>query len=59
MNPSTKDEIKGTFHEVKGKAKETIGHATNNPAMEHKGKLENIGGKAEKKIAQVEKVIEK
>ena len=25
MNPSTKDEIKGSFHEVKGKVKEKAG----------------------------------
>ena len=26
MNPSAKDEIKGTVHEVKGKVKETAGN---------------------------------
>jgi len=31
MKPSTKDEIKGTFHEVKGKVKEKAGQVTNNP----------------------------
>ena len=41
MKPSTKDEIAGNVHEVKGKIKE------------------KIGGKIQKKIGQVEKVIEK
>jgi uncharacterized protein YjbJ (UPF0337 family) len=27
MNPSTKDEIKGNFHEVKGKVKENAARA--------------------------------
>jgi uncharacterized protein YjbJ (UPF0337 family) len=29
MNPSTKDQIKGDLHEVKGKVKETAGKVTN------------------------------
>jgi hypothetical protein len=29
MNPSTKDEIKGKFHEVKGEVKEKVGQVTN------------------------------
>jgi uncharacterized protein YjbJ (UPF0337 family) len=33
MSTSTKDEIKGTFHEVKGKVKETVGQVTNNPDL--------------------------
>ena len=32
MNPSTNDQIKGTFHEVKGKVKETAGRVANNIA---------------------------
>ena len=33
MKPSTKDEIKGTFHEVKGKVKEKAGQVTHNPDL--------------------------
>jgi uncharacterized protein YjbJ (UPF0337 family) len=29
MKPSTKDEIKGTLHDVKGKVKEKAGQVTN------------------------------
>lgn len=39
MNPSTKDEIKGTVHEVKGKV-------TNNPDLEAEGKAENTNRKS-------------
>ena len=33
MKQSTKDKARGTFHEVKGKAKEKVGRATNNPDL--------------------------
>jgi len=38
MSTGTKDEIKGTFHEVKGKVKEKTGQVTNNPDLEAEGK---------------------
>jgi uncharacterized protein YjbJ (UPF0337 family) len=41
MNTGAKDEIKGKFHEVKGKVKEKIGQVTNNPDLEAKGKAEH------------------
>jgi uncharacterized protein YjbJ (UPF0337 family) len=37
MNPSTKDEIKGKFHEVKGKAKEKVGQIIDSPDLEPRG----------------------
>ena len=55
MKPSTKDKAQGTVHEVKGKVKEKVGRATNNPDLEAKGQVEKIGGKVQKKIGQVEK----
>ena len=59
MKQSTKDEAKGTFHEVKGKVKEKVGRATNNPDLEAEGQDEKIGGIVQKKIGQVKKVFEK
>ena len=59
MKPSTKDEIEGKVHEVKGKIKEKAGQLTNNPDLEAEGQGEKIGGKVQKKIGQVEKVLEK
>jgi uncharacterized protein YjbJ (UPF0337 family) len=44
MNPST-DEIKGGFHEVKGKVKETAGKVTNNPNLQAEGNAEKNTGK--------------
>jgi uncharacterized protein YjbJ (UPF0337 family) len=59
MKPSTKDKAKGKFHEVKGKVKEKVGRATNNPDLEAEGQGEKIGGKIQNKIGQVEKVLGK
>lgn len=59
MADSTKDKIEGTVHDVKGKIKEKIGQATNNPDLEDEGTGEKIGGKIQKKIGDVEKVFEK
>ncbi len=55
MKPSTKNKAKGALHEVKGKVKEKIGRATNNPDLEVEGQVEQIRGKVQKKIGQVEK----
>jgi len=57
MKQSTKDKVKGQFHKVKGKIKEKIGRATNNPDLEAEGQVEKIGGKVQKKIGQVEKTL--
>jgi uncharacterized protein YjbJ (UPF0337 family) len=56
MKESTKDKAKGKFHEVKGKVKEKIGRATNNPNLEAEGSGEKIGGKILTKIGEVEKI---
>ena len=59
MKASTKNEIKGKAHEVKGKIKEKIGHLTNNSRLEGQGIGEKIAGKAQQKLGQMEKVVEK
>jgi uncharacterized protein YjbJ (UPF0337 family) len=59
MNSSTKDRIKGKFHEVKGKVKEKAGQAAGNPNVESEGKSENLAGKVQKKVGQIKKVFEK
>jgi uncharacterized protein YjbJ (UPF0337 family) len=59
MKPSTKDQIEGNLHEVKGAVKEQVGRVTNNPTLRAKGKAENLAGKIQKKVGQLEKVFEK
>jgi uncharacterized protein YjbJ (UPF0337 family) len=58
MKQSTKDQAKGKLHEVKGKVKEKVGRATNNPRLTAEGQDEKVGGKIQKKIGQVERVLE-
>jgi uncharacterized protein YjbJ (UPF0337 family) len=59
MKPSTKDQAEGTFHEAKGKVTAEVGRVINNPDLKNKGEAEQLGGKVQKKIGQVEKVFEK
>ena len=47
MKTSTKDRIKGSFHEVKGTIKEQVGKVTNDRDLKAQGK-------AEKKVGQVQ-----
>ena len=57
MKSSTKDKVKGTFHDAKGKVKEMAGRLTDNHELEAKGKTEKIAGKVQEKIGQVKKVL--
>ena len=57
MKPSTKDQIKGTLNEVKGKVKVKVGRVTNNPDLEVEGQAENLDGKIQKKVGQIKKVF--
>ena len=57
MKDSTKDQVQGKTHEVKGAVKEKIGHATNNPDLEAEGQDEKVAGKVQKKVGEVEKVL--
>ena len=59
MKPSTKDQIKGKMHEVKGTTKEKAGQLTNSPRLTAEGQNEKLAGKIQKKIGQVEAVLEK
>jgi uncharacterized protein YjbJ (UPF0337 family) len=59
MKPSTKDEIAGTVEEVKGAVKEKAGHVVGNARLEAEGRSQNVAGKVQKKVGQIEKVFEK
>jgi len=59
MKDSTKDKVQGSVHELKGKVKEEVGRATNNPRLEDEGNDEKVAGKVQKKVGDVEKVFEK
>ena len=59
MKDSTKDKIEGGAHELKGKVKEKLGKATNDPDLAAEGTDERLGGKIQKKVGDIEKVFEK
>jgi uncharacterized protein YjbJ (UPF0337 family) len=59
MKDSTKDKLAGAGHELKGAFKEKAGQLTNNPNLQDEGTGEKIAGKIQKKIGDLEKVIEK
>jgi uncharacterized protein YjbJ (UPF0337 family) len=57
MKPSSKDEVAGKIHGVKGAVKEKVGRLTNNPDLEAEGKVEKVAGRVQKKVGQVKKVL--
>ena len=59
MKSSTTDKIEGTFDEAKGKVKEKVGQATNDPDLEAEGQAENLDGKVQKKVGEVKRVFDK
>jgi uncharacterized protein YjbJ (UPF0337 family) len=58
MKTSTRDQAKGTMHQVKGKTKEAVGKVTRNTSLENQGRAENLGGKIQKKVGDVEQDLE-
>jgi uncharacterized protein YjbJ (UPF0337 family) len=59
MKNSTKDEIEGKFHEVKGNLKKKAGEITNNPRLKAEGQIEKSTGTVQQKLGRLEKVLEK
>lgn len=57
MKPSTQDRTEGKLHEVKGKIKEGVGKATNDPDLEVSGNAEKKAGVVQKWIGRAEKVV--
>jgi len=56
MKQSTKNNVEGKMHQVKGKTKEIAGKIMDDHELEAEGKLETLGGKAQEKVGQVEKI---
>jgi uncharacterized protein YjbJ (UPF0337 family) len=57
MKPSAQDRTEGNIHEVKGKIKEEVGRATNDPDLEVSGEAEENAGKVQKWIGRAEKAV--
>jgi len=59
MKQSTKDQAQGAVHEDKGAVKEKVGQVIRNPQMAEEGQDEKVAGKIQKKVGQIETVLEK
>lgn len=47
MKSSTKDQVEGKLHEMKGKVKEAAGRVINNPNLTNEGQAEELAGKVQ------------
>ena len=59
VKPSTRDEIKSKFHNLKGKVKEKAGQLTSDPDLEAEGQAEMKAGRTQRKIGQVKRFLGK
>ena len=59
MKSSTRDQLEGKFHELKGKVKEKAGQTANDPDLTSEGRAERLAGKVQEKLGQIKKVFEK
>jgi len=57
MKPSTRDELAGKLHELKGVVKHKAGELTKNPKLESDGMAEKKTGKVQNIIGKVEKAF--
>ena len=57
MKDSTKDQVQGKLHEVKGAIKKKAGKIINSPGLQAEGQIEKTAGKVQQKVGQIEKVI--
>lgn len=54
---SMKDRAEGKLHQVNGKIKENAGRLIGNQELEADGRRENLSGKVQDKVGQVEKAL--
>ena len=57
MKTSTKDEIKGSFHKMKGTIKGEVGKITNDRDLNAEGKAEKREGKVQQKIGHAKEAV--
>lgn len=58
MKPSTKNQAAGTAKSIAGKVKATTGKAIGNPRLQARGKADQVEGHLQKKVGQIEKVLD-
>ena len=57
MKTSTKDKIKGSFHEVTGTIKEEIGKVTNDSNLKGEGKAEKKAERVQQKMGDAKEKV--
>jgi uncharacterized protein YjbJ (UPF0337 family) len=57
MTESTKDQLQGAAHDLKGAVKEKAGQVANKPELEQEGADEKLGGTVQRKVGEIEKVF--
>jgi uncharacterized protein YjbJ (UPF0337 family) len=57
MKSSTKDQVEGVFHEMRGSVKELAGKLCDNPKLKAEGVVEKAAGKTQEKFGQIKKVL--
>ena len=57
MKHSTKDQVEGKLHAVKGTLNEEAGKISGNRDLEDKGTMEKIGGKTQQAVGKIEKAV--
>ena len=51
--------VEGNWKQMKGKVKEKVGKATDDPVLTEEGQDEKLAGTIQKKVGQIKKVFEK
>jgi uncharacterized protein YjbJ (UPF0337 family) len=57
MKTSTKDNLKGSFHKVKGTIKEEVGKVTGDRNLKAEGKAEKKTGKVQQRIGHAKEAV--
>ena len=58
MKNSSMNQGKGKMREIKGRVKEGFGVMTNNPDLEGRGKGDKMAGKVQRKVGEIQQVLE-
>jgi uncharacterized protein YjbJ (UPF0337 family) len=59
MKTSTKDKVKGSFHEVKGTIKKEVGRITNDRKLKAEGTAETKAGKLQQQMGKAKDTVAK
>ena len=54
----TNERIEGTFKDTKGRVKEGVGDATGNERMEREGQADQVEGKVQKGLADIQDTLQ-